>query len=183
MIVVRKKTILMVTLCIMLAVTGYLDYQYNSLKSKKLAKNSSVQTLNNKKDPNIKITDSKGKSTNTTESTDVLESFKEDRDSTRKQEIAYLDSIINNKVTDKETLKNAQSQKLDLINSMEKEVTVEGVLKTKGLKNSIITIHKNSINVIVQQSALSQPQVAQILDVVKRETGEKTENIKIIPSN
>ena len=105
-------------------------------------------------------------------------SYREERDNVRTQELAYLDAIVAQGASE-ETLNDAQKQKLDLINCMELELTVENLVRGKGFGDVIVSMHAGSVNVIVGAETLSDEQVAQILDIVLRETGEKAENVKI----
>lgn len=107
-----------------------------------------------------------------------FDAYREERENVRTQELAYLDAIVA-QGADEATLSDAQSQKLDLIDCMEIELTVENLVKAKGFTEAIVSMHQGSVNVIVGADALSDEQVAQILDIVLRETGEKAENIKI----
>ncbi len=111
--------------------------------------------------------------------TNYFEAFRLDRDNTRSKEIAYLDTIIAQADTDNETLKEAQEQKMSIVECMETEFTVEKMIKSKGFDDVAVTFHKGSVNVIVDSNELSDSQVAQILDIVKRETGEEATNIKV----
>ena len=70
-------------------------------------------------------------------------------------------------------------QKLDIVNNMEKELTVESLLKAKGFADAAVTLHAGSVNVILSAESLSEEQVAQVLDIVIRETGEPAENVKV----
>ncbi len=105
-------------------------------------------------------------------------SYREERDNVRTQELAYLDAIVA-QGADKETLNDAQRQKLDLINCMELELTVENLVRGKGFENVIVSMHAGSVNVIVGAESLNDEQVAQILDIVLRETGETADHVKI----
>lgn len=105
-------------------------------------------------------------------------SYREERDNVRTQELAYLDAIVA-QGADAETLNDAQKQKLDLINCMEIELTVENLVRGKGFDDVIVSMHAGSVNVIVGADALNDEQVAQILDIVLRETGESAQNVKI----
>lgn len=107
-----------------------------------------------------------------------FDSFRSERDSTRAQEITYIDSIIE-QGADAETMADAQQQKLSIVDNMEKEMTIESLLKAKGFADAAVTLHAGAVNVILSAEALSDEQVAQVLDIIVRETGEKTENIKI----
>ena len=104
--------------------------------------------------------------------------YREERDTARTQELAYLDAIVA-QGADKETLSDAQQQKLDLVNAMETELTVENLIRAKGFLDAIVSIHNGNVNVVVSADALNDEQVAQILDIVLRETGKTAENVKI----
>lgn len=105
-------------------------------------------------------------------------SFRNDRETTREQEIAYLDAVIT-QGADADTLADAQQQKLAIVDSMEKELTIESLIKAKGFHDAAVTLHKGSINVILEAETLSDEQVAQVLDIIIRETGESADNVKI----
>ena len=116
-----------------------------------------------------------------TEAAGFFASFRGERESVRQKEIEYLDSIITNTNSDKESLKDAQDQKIELTRIMEKEMIIEGLLKAKGFTDAIVTLRTGSVNVVVGAGKITDAQAAQILDIVRRETGESAENIKIIP--
>lgn len=104
--------------------------------------------------------------------------YRSERDSVRTQELAYLDAIVA-QGADESTLSDAQKQKLTLVNCMESELNTENLIRAKGFEEVIVSMHNGSVNVIVDADALSDEQVAQILDIVLRETGETAENIKV----
>lgn len=112
-------------------------------------------------------------------STDYYTAFRDNRDSVREKEIEYLETIISAENTDAETVQEANAQKLDIVACMETELVVESAIKAKGFADAAVTFHKGSVNVIVDAEELDSKQVAQILDIVMRETGEPAENIKV----
>lgn len=109
--------------------------------------------------------------------------YRAERNLTRQREVEYLDSIINNTKSDAATIKKAQEQKMLLASNMEEEATIETVLKTKGLTDCVVTFRSGAVNVMVNLPEVTQAQVAQVLEIVQRESGEKAENIKIIPAS
>lgn len=111
--------------------------------------------------------------------TNYFASFRENREAVRNKEIEYLDAIIADQKTDAETLEDAQRQKMAIVDGMEKEFTIESLLVAKGFEDAAVTIHEGSINVVVDSDSLTSDQVAKILDIVTRETGEKADNIKV----
>ena len=71
---------------------------------------------------------------------------------------------------------------MGIVSNMEKEVTIEGLLQAKGFEQTVVSLHDESANVIVKQDGLTSAQVAQIVEVVQRESSQRPENIKIIPA-
>ena len=110
--------------------------------------------------------------------TNFFAAYRDERDSVRTQELAYLDAIVV-QGADTETLSDAQKQKMELVNAMETELTVENLVRAKGFSDVIVSIHKGNISVVVGAETLNDEQVAQILDIVLRETGKSAENVKI----
>ena len=104
--------------------------------------------------------------------------YRSERDSVRTQELAYLDAIVA-QGGDEATLSEAQKQKMTLVDCMESELNTENLIRAKGFEEVIVSMHNGSVNVIVDADALTDEQVAQILDIVLRETGESAENIKV----
>lgn len=110
---------------------------------------------------------------------DYFAAYRENREQQRAKEIEYLELIINDERTDSETLQDAQEQLMDVVSGMEMEFTLEKLLLAKGFNDVAVTFHKGSINVIVDAATLTEEQVAQILEIVIRETGEAAGNIKV----
>lgn len=111
---------------------------------------------------------------------DYFETFRQDREEVRKLEMEYLDEVIAASATDQETLADAQGQKLALVDNMEKEFTIESMIKAKGFEDAAVTFHSGTVNVVVKCEELNDSQVAQILDIVQKETGEPAKNIKVM---
>lgn len=113
-----------------------------------------------------------------TQTGDFFAAYRTERDNVRTQELAYLDAIVA-QGADRDTLSDAQKQKLDLVDAMETELTVENLVRAKGFSDVIVSIHDGNVNVVVGADRLNDEQVAQILDIVLRETGKTAENVKI----
>ena len=169
MIKVKKRYLVVVGLVALLVLTGYLNYLFNNSSTTEEQSTIAQEEQNGAQQVSSSVS--------------FFESFRLERDEDRIKEVEYIDSIINHNETDTETLKDAQQQKLDLATSMEKELTIEGLIKAKGFSDVVVTLHTGSVNVIVDAQELDSQQVAQILDIVQRESGESSENIKIMPKN
>jgi stage III sporulation protein AH len=165
-IVFGKKQWIFVGLVVLLCVTGLVNYYF----SEAIGGQKAVVANESKVTTEVKLS--------------YYATFRADRKLARDQEIAYLDSVIADKKTDAGTIKKAQEQKLALVKAIETEMTVEGLIKAKGYSECVVTIRSGSVNVIVENTdKLTSTQAAQIFEIVRLETGEKSENIKIMPRN
>ena len=159
---INKKVIIIAGLVVLLAVTGILNWKFAADKQNEQAQQQQQET-----DEDSKTVSS-------------FADFRTERERVRTQEITSIDSIINNANTDTQTLAEAQKMKLEIADIMEKELLIEGLLKAKGFEDAVITLSENSVNVIVKEKDLTQQQVAQVVEIVLRETENMTaENIKI----
>ena len=164
---INRKTIVIASMVLLLLVTGFLNWRYTQAKAEENLQNNNNVTEN----PDDGVTTSS-----------TFSDYRLERERTRTQEITYIDSIISNTNTDQETLAEAQLMKLELTDTMEKEMLLEGLLKAKGFEDVFVTLGDESINVLVKDAELNQSEVAQILELVQRETSASAQNVKIIPT-
>lgn len=187
MLVVKKKSLVMGLLVVLLVITGYLNLVYNqsvlrngeaveTSEQDNSLSNQDIGTQSNSDDENVSVADATPVS-----SANFFVSYRAERVNTRKEEIEYIREILDNPESDPEIKKEAQAQLLEITNSMEKELSIEALIKAKGFNEAVVILHKDSVNVIVDKQELKPEEVAQILDIVKRESGQSAENIKIIP--
>ena len=156
---INKKVLVIAGLAILLAVTGVLNWKFAAdKKARQQAEGNG----------------------GTEQTVSSFADFRTERERVRTQELTSIDSIINNENTDTQTLAEAQKMKLELTDTMEKELLIEGLLKAKGFEDAVITISDTAVNVIVKQQDLTKQQVAQVLEIVLREAGDiSAENVKI----
>lgn len=194
MYVLKRKNLVLGMLVLLLVVTGYLNFRYNqntvSDKSKDMVMDDEGQK------PIVTIKDAQGEESNKGDIDDSASSeirdtsasggffveYRFERENKRKDEIDYIREIVNNPNSDADIKKEAQEQMLEITKSMEKELNVEGLLKAKGFDDSLVIFNQDYISVIVEREELAPEEVAQILDIVKRESGKAAEKIKIFPT-
>jgi stage III sporulation protein AH len=170
----KKKTwIAVIALVLLLIAAFYVNYRLNA------AKDENEPTIAGENPEDILINPSDTVSAGA----EYFTTVREQRDELRKDEFEYLDAMINDENAKPEAQASAQAEKLELVARMEKEFTIESMLKAKGFKDAAVFFHAGSVNVIVDSETLTEEQVAQILDIVLRETGEKAENVKVSPKN
>ncbi|MDD4002735.1 MAG: SpoIIIAH-like family protein [Clostridia bacterium] len=106
------------------------------------------------------------------------------RESTRSEELAWLDSIIETTQAEySEQRQTAMDQKLKLINNMDQEMNVEQILKGKGYEDVIVTMSltADSANIIVKAAELTRDDYAVIYNAMYEQTGLDADDIRIIP--
>ena len=94
----------------------------------------------------------------------------------RNKLISTLDSTINSSDSDDEKAKAGQ-EKERILGYMEKEVSIESLIKAKNLPDCFVLITESSVNVTVDQQELDTNTVAKICDIVMRETGMGADKI------
>lgn len=151
----RTKIIIIAVMVLLLGVTGYLN----------VVLNNSVSNNNN----------------NSTTTSSYFQTYRSDRESTRDQEMLYYDAIIANETSSAEAIATAESAKLALIEQMEQELVVEGLIKAKGFEDCVVTISDTDVNAVVKSGELTEAEVAQIVEIIQSQLNISLENIKIIP--
>ena len=63
------------------------------------------------------------------------------------------------------------------------ETDIEGVLSARGFEETLVTVSATAVNVLVRGETLDRRKTAVILDLVLRQTGVTSQNVKIIPIN
>ena len=106
-----------------------------------------------------------------------------ERDKKRSEMVSNLNEIINNNNSNQDIRNQAQSMKLNLITSTEKEMMIESMVMAKGFSDVVVYLSDQSINIVVQSEGLSSTDVAKIVDIVRRETQISMDNIIIMNKN
>ncbi len=92
-----------------------------------------------------------------------------------------LTELINNKNLEKDKRAEAADELLTLQKRIEKEAAAEAMIEAKGFKEVYVRIDDQTVDVIVYNSVLSEAEIAQIEDVIRRKTGASADQIRISP--
>ena len=153
----RKKIIILSVMVALLLVTGYVNVALNSSLSTKATQTS-------------------------TTSAGFYATYRTEREATRAQEMQFYDSILTSASSSETAKKEAEANKQQLIDMMEKELVTEGIIRGKGFNDAIVSSSSSNVNVFVQTAELTQAEVAQIASVVTRQLGCELDKVIIIPS-
>ena len=111
----------------------------------------------------------------------VVAEAKVTREQVRAKNKETLQGIIDNKNISEAQKKDAIAQMVEMTELAEKEAAVETLLASKGFKNAVVSLTKDSADIVVGKSELTDANRAQIEDIVTRKTDIAPTNIVITP--
>lgn len=102
-----------------------------------------------------------------------------DREQSRAKQKDMLTEMINNEKLDSNQKADFAAGMLELQQRIEKETAAETMIKAKGFNEAYVRIDDETVDVVVSSESLSESQLAQIEDIVKRKTGVSADKIRI----
>lgn len=112
---------------------------------------------------------------------DYFASAKLTREQTRAKNKEILMEIVNNENVAEAQKEEAVNEIVNLTAISEMESATEILLEAKGFTDVVVSIVDGNADVIVNANDLTEQQIAQIQDIVKRKTEFSAENIVITP--
>lgn len=153
----KKKIIILTVMVALLVVTGYLNIALNNNVTQPTSSNANL---------------------------DFYASYRAQREASRESAILYYQGIINDTSSSQEAKQMAEASRKELVDALEKELLIEGLIKGVGFEDVVLTTTSENINVIIKAKIedLSDAQVAQISTIVQEQTKKPLDNIRIIPA-
>lgn len=112
---------------------------------------------------------------------DYFSSAKLAREQSRAKNKETLMEIINNKSLEAKDKKTAVNQVAAITEVAEKENAAELMLEAKGFEDAVVSISDGNADVVINAKELSNQQIAQVQDIVKRKAGIAADKIVITP--
>ena len=209
MFVIKRNHVIIVALVIMVGVAGYLNYMDNNLKNDEIILNDNGEISALVPDENLPVNenldsqiemefDKKNSKENKFESKSDFEESdndaiavnksmensyfvqaKLDREQARAKQKEILDEMINNKNLSESKKTECVDNKIEIQKRIEKESAAESLLESKGFDETYVRIDDETVDVVINKEMLSDAEIAQIEDIVKRKTGFKASQIRI----
>ena len=104
-----------------------------------------------------------------------------DREQARAKQKDMLTEMMNNESVDGEQKAACADNMFELQKRIEKETAAEAMIESKGFKEAYVRIDDETVDVVVDKEELTDAEVAQIEDIVKRKTGFEADKIRISP--
>ena len=118
---------------------------------------------------------------NTNSSSSFFVQARLNREQSRSNERSILNDLINNNNVEVGQRAQAADAMLEIQRRIERETAAEALIESKGFNEAYVRISDNGVDVIVSHESLSNADVAQILDIVKRKTGLPEQQIHVSP--
>ena len=206
--ILKKNQVIITALAIMIAVAGYLNFTEEKsdmamanlheeltyadmdnslmdLSEEDLAEQASGETItvadNGEVVSSGEVNENAGTAvmvSNTIES-DFFSSARLTREQTRAKNKEILMEIVNNENVAEVQKEEAVNNIVNLTAISEMESATEILLEAKGFTDVVVSIVDGNADVIVNANELTEQQIAQIQDIVKRKTEFSAENIVI----
>jgi len=103
------------------------------------------------------------------------------REQNRSSERSILNDLINNNNVAVEQRAQAADAMLEIQRRIERETAAEALIESKGFAETYVRISDNGVDVIVSRDTLTEADLAQIMDIIKRKTGVSETQIHISP--
>lgn len=102
-----------------------------------------------------------------------------DREQVRSKQKEMLTDMINNSNIEQAQRAECASSLLEIQKRIEKESAAEAMIEAKGFSEVYVRIDDTTVDVVVNKEALTDSEIAQIEDIVKRKTGMAADQIRI----
>ena len=118
---------------------------------------------------------------NSSTDTSYFVQAKLDREQSRAKQKDMLNEMLNNEKATSEQKNEATTAMLQIHKRIEKENAAEDMLKAKGFSEVYVRIDDDTVDVVVDKEKLTDTEIAQIEDTIKRKTGLPADKIRITP--
>lgn len=110
---------------------------------------------------------------------DYISNVQLSREQVRARNKETLMNLINNPSIEEAAKQEAIKEMIDMTAISEKENAAETLLLAKGFADPVVSISNGKVDVVINASSITDPERAQIEDIVKRKTEVGAENIVI----
>ncbi len=180
----KRNQVIITGLALMIAVAGYLNYSGYFKGDEEAKANNTLANLE-LLDISLEDTEDVSEIQETpgeavlTGGNAIVANAKMTREQVRSQNKETLLEIINNASLSEDQKAEAVAQMIAMTEVAEMEATVETMLLTKGFSEAVVTLTENGADIVINGAEISDSNLAQIEDIVTRQTGDLPENIVI----
>lgn len=200
---IKKGSIVIYVLALMLVTAGYWNYISNEAQTIETVSRSQKNTtdehlgdatlvsnnelikeenseVQNEMEDKLEIDNNEIEETAASVKDDYFQESKLSRDTMYSQTLETYQSILNNSNVSEEQKAIVTQQITELSKEKNAIMICENLISTKGFSNCVIFVNVDSISVIIEAEELKTEEIAQIQNIISREMSAKVENIHIM---
>lgn len=174
--ILGKRHIILAALVLSLGIAVYLNWAYSAGGNDFVATEATTETKNY---GDSKYVTADGEEIQVASDSTYFKEARLTRTRTRDEAMDSIKKMFKNAdLTDAEKAELAV-QATQLAQAIEKEGTVENLIRAKGFEDCMVYLTGNTCDVVVKSSGLTKEDVAQIKDILLTQTSVAVENISI----
>lgn len=204
MFVIKRNQVVVTALAVMIAAAGYLNFQESRASegnqtALQLTEEGDVTALVDysalpddvdgaelELDPiTAEVAETTGDgaavyvSANISDSASYFAEAKLDREQSRAKQKDILTEMLNNENVSEDQKAKCTENMMELQERIEKETAAEAMIESKGFREAYVRMDDDTVDVVVDKDTLTDAEVAQIEDIVKRKCGCEASQIRI----
>lgn len=180
--VINKKHVILASLVLGLGLAVYVNYQFAS--TDKLMSPASTTVESEKNYGDAQLVDANDPTVDGgADGEAYFAEAKVTRQRTRDESVETLTNMMANAEIDPNIKAEMALKATELAQSIETEGKIENLIKAKGFTDCMVYYDADSIDVVVKTDGLEAAEVAQMKDIILKETSVPTENISIVEIN
>ena len=182
--VINKKHVILASLVLGLGLAVYVNYQFAA--DDKLMSPASTSVTSEKNYGDAQLVDANDPSVDNADGTAGEAYFAEakvTRPRTRDESVETLTNMMENAEIDPNIKAEMALKAAELAKSIETEGKIENLIKAKGFTDCMVYYDTDNVDVVVKTEGLEAAQVAQMKDIILKETSIPVENISIVEIN
>lgn len=179
MMVLKRKEIVAAALVVLIGVAGYLNWSYQDTihvtdgneyiaTGKKLGEAQLVS----KTDESVEETSANG---------DYFEDARKNRETSREKALDILNQTLSNNNFDESARKKAQESIISMAEAVEKEASIENLIKAKGYEKVSVYIDGESVEIVVKKDGFTDSDANKLSEIVTGQLNIAPSGVKIIP--
>lgn len=181
--VINKKHVILASLVLGLGLAVYVNYQFASTDKLMSPASTTVESEKNYGDAQLVDANDPTVDGGGADGEAYFAEAKVTRQRTRDESVETLTNMMANAEIDPNIKAEMALKATELAQSIETEGKIENLIKAKGFTDCMVYYDADSIDVVVKTDGLEAAEVAQMKDIILKETSVPTENISIVEIN
>ncbi|MCI8649280.1 MAG: SpoIIIAH-like family protein [Anaerotruncus sp.] len=178
--IIGKKQIILASLVVGLGLAVYVNYQFAQTDNL-LTTTSTVEQDKNYGD--AKLVDANDPTVDSVDGEAYFAEAKVTRQRSRDEAVETLKNMMADADVDANIKAEMALKASEVAQSIETEGKIENLIKAKGFKDCMVYCDTEGVDVVVKTDGLQADQVAQMKDIILKETSVPVENISIVEIN